>query len=133
MAKNKKFVLAVDFDGVINSFKSGWSGIGNIPDKPTDGAIDWLTKIINNPNFEVQIFSARNKVDYDLEAMKKWLLKNGLTKHELNKISFPVLKPSCNLLIDDRAVNFNGKFPCAKKLLNFKPWHNMSIWGGKEN
>ena len=118
MMKNSKGVeftpiLSVDFDGVINSYKSGGLARGGrsdyIPDPPVPGALRWLN-----------------------EAMKEWLLKHAkdewgdaAAEKFIGSLKFPTQKPYAFLMIDDRAICFQGKFDelDSEELLNFKPWH----------
>ena len=44
------------------------------------------------------------------------------TKRLLRKIKFPTKKPAVFLTIDDRAIQFTGKFIHPKELLKFKSW-----------
>ena len=41
-------ILAIDFDGVLHSYSSGWKGSRNIPDPPVDGAIEWLNGLVSD-------------------------------------------------------------------------------------
>ena len=43
----------------------------------------------------------------------------------MDALKFPTQKPYAFLMIDDRAICFQGKFDDLdpKELLNFKPWH----------
>ncbi len=123
---NRK-VIAVDFDGVINSFASGWTTSTYLPDPPTDGAIAWLSALVNSP-YKIVIFSSRNE-DWDaIEAMRGWLLKHGMHPFNINKLQFPTKKPACHLLIDDRCFCFKGKFPTLRDIDDFHPWHKMEVW-----
>ena len=67
----KKFTIAVDFDGVLHSYKSGWKGARNIPDPVVPGAIPFL--ILALSHFEVVIHSSRSNAWFARRAMKKWL------------------------------------------------------------
>ena len=58
----KKLRLAIDFDGVINSYKSGWKGLNNLPDPPVPGTIGWMTEAID-AGHTVIIFSMRNAAE----------------------------------------------------------------------
>lgn len=116
-----KETIAIDFDGVINSYKSGFEE-GVLPDPPTDGAIEWLKTLINS-EYEIIIHSARLTKKENKSLIKKWLLKYGVTKEELNKLVFKE-KPIAILYIDDLGWQFNGtNFPSLKEIANFKPWH----------
>jgi len=68
MMKNSKGVeftpiLCVDFDGVINSYKSGGLARGGrsdyIPDPPVPGALRWLNEAMKD--WDVQIYSGRSR------------------------------------------------------------------------
>ncbi len=136
----KKPVICVDFDGVIHSYKSGWQGVGNIPDQPVDGAIEWLMAHLPVPDEIcamapehegpiVQIYSSRSKYWRGRRAMKKWLIKHGLPSAYLRGekyLKFPVKKPAAFLTIDDRCICFNGKFPTTEKMMSFVTWHGAA-------
>lgn len=120
-----KKTIAVDFDGVLYSFESGWTG-DDLPDPPVEGAIAWLIQLIYN--YDISIYSARNESPDTVAAMKRWLVKYGLLWVDVRKIDFPTKKPACNLLIDDRCFCFKGQFPTVDEIDNFVPWHGKGIW-----
>jgi len=122
-------VLSIDFDGVLHSYKSGWQGAWRIPDPPVRGAIEWLSWVIfhGEAKFQICIFSSRNAFPFGRYAMKRWLLKWGLSKDELKRIKFPVFKPPAFLTIDDRAIQFKGEFPLIMELLKFEPWNKQKV------
>jgi hypothetical protein len=117
--------ICIDFDGVIHSYKSGWNPqllASEVADEPVDGAIDWLEKLTKIDEFSITIFSTRNHQDNGIEAMKEWLIRNGLSLEALNKIDFPIHKPPAWIFIDDRGFCFTGIFPSPEELLNFNSW-----------
>lgn len=125
-------ILAIDFDGVIHSYTSGWKGARAIPDPPVPGAIAWLRSLVfdqrdpfapRHAHFDVCIFSSRSRHFGGRNAIKRWLLKNGMRPGELEAIRFPLLKPPAHLLIDDRAMCFQGQFPSLLDLKYFRPWY----------
>ena len=143
----KKPILLLDFDGVLNSYLSGWQGARNIPDPPVEGAMDFICGA--QVFFRVYIYSARSGQFGGKRAMKKWLRKH-LEDHVLKEnpefieacpfnedfrmservaaeilgvIKFPTKKPNAFLTIDDRCVRFDGIFPDPGELVKFKPWH----------
>ena|SRR3990167_7389483 len=128
-----KPILCLDFDGVLHSYKSGWMGADVIPDDPVPGAIEWLRSLLGVPedegigdrykDFRVCIYSSRSNQRGGIRAMRKWLMKHGLTKYEVELIDFPKIKPPAFLTIDDRAICFDGSFPDPSELLKFKPWY----------
>ena len=136
MAANKKRLktLCVDFDGVLNSYKSGWQGPRTIPDPPVDGAIKWLESLLGLPDslgamhqeppkFKVCIFSSRSRYIGGRRAMKKWLLRHGFHPVYMERLSFPIRKPPAHVLLDDRAICFEGTFPDPDELSAFRPWN----------
>jgi len=137
-------ILCLDFDGVIHSYKSGWKGARNIPDPPVNGAIEWMETFIMryctppdsvcamapDGEWELHIFSSRSRYLFAKKAMKKWLVQHGMDKRFLEVIKFPTRKPPATLLIDDRAMQFNGEFPMYHDILLFEPWNKRSPQNG---
>lgn len=113
--------ICIDFDGVIHNYASGWQGIDVIPDDPVVGAKIWLESLINDPQIEPIIYSARSSELKGIEAMKKYI------EHRLaipaSQLVFADKKPPAFLTVDDRAVCFNGYFPSILAIKNFKPWN----------
>jgi hypothetical protein len=127
-------ILCVDFDGVINSYRSGGLARGGrsdyIPDPPVPGALKWLKGAMDY--WDVQIYSGRSREPAGIEAMKGWLRKHATeewgdadAEKFVGSLKFPTQKPYAFLMIDDRAICFQGDFGALapKELLNFKPWH----------
>ncbi len=125
-------ILCVDFDGVIHSYTSGWKGARCIPDPPVPGAIEWLMEIVGTPEcighfglgyFDVYMYSSRSRYWGGRKAMKKWLVRHGLSWEWLQEIRFPLMKPPAFLHVDDRCICFNGTFPKESEMVAFKPWY----------
>lgn len=132
----KKPILSIDFDGVIHSYTSGWIAVDIIPDPPVPGAFEALIEYAKF--FKICIFSSRSASILGRAAMKKWFQTHGwecgekrfgdlvldiMPKH----LDFPDSKPAAFLTIDDRAILFQGFFPPAETLLQFKPWHKKGV------
>ena len=115
-----KPTLAVDFDGVLHSYTSGWKGAANIPDPPVEGALDFLRRAV--AEFHVVIFSSRSGEQGGVTAMINALSRWGLEWDTLSQIEFPTSKPAAFLTIDDRCYLFTGKFPTVEALRSFKTW-----------
>lgn len=114
-------LLAVDFDGVLNSYTSGWQGPTLIPDLPVEGAIDFLRRAAQR--FEVAIFSSRATHDGGVEAMRNWLNFHGLPHEWMDRnLTFPSVKPPASVILDDRAWTFTGTFPSLDEIDQFQPW-----------
>lgn len=132
-----KTIIALGFDGVIHSYKSGWKGARNIPDPPVEGAIRWIEQFIfqhcslpdsvaamsPEGECELAIFSSRSRYWGGRRAMRRWLVKWGLDERLLEVIQFPLFKPASRVLLDDRAMTFTGVFPDPKELIEFVPWN----------
>jgi hypothetical protein len=112
--------LAIDFDGVIHAYTSGWRGATVISDPPVEGAIDWLLQAAER--FDLAIFSARASHPGAIDAMRAWLTQHGLPARVLERIRFPRGKPPAELYIDDRAYRFEGAFPSWSDLDALEPW-----------
>jgi hypothetical protein len=141
----QKPILALDFDGVIHSYASGWKGADNIPDPPVPGAIEWIIAQ-GLTHFTIAIYSARSKSLEGRTAMWEWLYYHmkvvvqavmqreaggetveperveATVQEFLSAIQFPEHKPAAFLTIDDRALRFTGIFPSAAELLATKTW-----------
>lgn len=134
---NRVPILCLDFDGVLHSYVSGWKGARRITDPPVPGAIKWLRSLLSDCehvcamaprylDFDVQIYSSRSKYFGGRRAMRNWLgnefEKIGENWHLVELIKFPIFKPPAFLQIDDRAIQFKGKFPEIEFMKNFEPY-----------
>jgi trehalose-6-phosphatase len=142
MAGENKYIICCDFDGVLNSYKSGWQGAAVISDPPVPGAMEWLDDMSRDAYFEIAVYSSRSKEPGGVEAMRAWLGKHlyelwATASHPLlsdaeirvrvgevmDALTFPTQKPAASMTIDDRAFCFEGTFPTVKWLKAFKPWN----------
>src|SRR4051794_8719151 len=113
--------LAVDFHGVLCSYRSGAGSLvpGMVsPDPPVSGAIDWLNQI--SREFDVYIFSGQfadpETRDVAMKGARLWLVKNGLPDEIISiepefsgAVILSYTRPKCFMSIDDRAFTFRGK------------------------
>jgi hypothetical protein len=115
-----KPILCVDFDGVIHSYSSGWTGAHEAKDPPVPGAMEFLAGASNH--FDVQVYSSRSCQPGGEGCMYQYILKHG--GRELAQVlKFPKEKPAAFLTIDDRALTFFGEWWDPEALLDFKPWN----------
>lgn len=109
--------IAVDFDGVLNSYVSGWTGATSLPDPPIPGAIEWLEEMARS--FEVIIFTTRGQYPEAKAAIREWLAKHGYRGPDLRVTN---KKPAALVYLDDRALRFEGVFPSKEEIHRARPW-----------
>lgn len=123
----KNPILCLDFDGVIHSYTSGWQGKGVVADPPVDGAMFFIKEAVER--FDLCIYSSRSRTITGRKAMQEWLKKElrkelGSDWYQVYRsIKWPWFKPAALVTIDDRAIQFDGKFPEFSEIRNFKPWN----------
>jgi hypothetical protein len=96
-----KPTLILDFDGVVNSYASGWHGPANIPDRPTDGAREAIARL--RQDYVVVIVSSRCHQEGGVEAIRTWLAKYDIVVDDVT-----ANKPPHVCVVDDRAFRFEG-------------------------
>lgn len=123
--------IFIDFDGVIHRYDSRWTSASEISDPPvTDletgkDAIQWLTTLLQSGHFELHIFSRRgaDPKSGGISAMQVWLAQHGLAPRYLKRLKWVTNKPDYFMIIDDRALGFDGHFPMPHDIQDFKPWN----------
>lgn len=92
--------VCVDFDGVVHSYASGWTG--PVPtDPPEPGALEFVSSLVD-AGFKVVIFTTRASTTQGFEATRRWLNENGfpvglkITNHKVPAVAY----------VDDRAVAY---------------------------
>lgn len=119
--RKRKGSVALDFDGVINSYASGFVGIDKLPDPPVPGAIEYLQELVDF-GFTVYVYSTRNEQERGRQGISKYLLDHGLPEEYHKKIKIVSGKPKAKIYLDDRAWEFTGKFPSPMEIDKFLPW-----------
>ena len=119
--------IAVDFDGVINSFGGGWRGPTET-DAPVEGAAAAINTLIADGN-KVVVYSTRAATPEGRETILRYLAGIDIT---VNDIEVTDKKPVADMYIDDRAVPFSGDWSeTLKQIGDFKPWTEKSLtWSG---
>lgn len=109
--KNKRIVIAIDFDGVMNKYK-GWRG-DKVLYKPQANLLKFIRKVYKN--YDIVIFTCR-----DVKTVYAWIDEYNLRDYILSVTN---LKPQAFVYIDDRAIRFNGDYEeVLKELKEFKVW-----------
>lgn len=121
MVWDGKYTIAVDFDGVVHLYSSGWKDLATIEDNPHDDAWRALGEYVEN--FHVHIFSARGQEQRGIDAMITWFKKHNCPPAIMDKLIFATKKPTAHIYIDDRAFCFVGVFPTVEAIKAFKPWN----------
>lgn len=130
MTETKRLpILCVDFDGVINSYKSRYVKAHIIPDPPVPGAMAFLKAATEH--FHVNIFSSRTHQEGGQAAMQDYIEFWAASEEPallmsaapwVKKLFYPLAKPAAKVSLDDRGWQFNGTFPSMEELLAFKAW-----------
>lgn len=115
-------VIAVDFDGVLNSYASGWTSADDLPDDPVPGAIEWLEQMTSE--FDVVIFTCRALTPGADDAIAQWLTWHGLSPAAFQRLRITAEKPHALIYFDDRAWRCEGpgSYPTADEIRQFRPW-----------
>jgi hypothetical protein len=115
---DKGWRICIDFDGVINSYVSGYKPGDDtyLPDPPTDGAKEFLEQCINCFQ-EVFIVSSRCQTLSGVIAMQAWMKKYNMPDIPITYVKYPA-----EVYIDDRGWRFEGKFPNPKMFIDFGSW-----------
>jgi len=126
--KNDRYTAAVDFDGVVHRYDTGWTAAHVIPDRPVDGAIAWLFETIQH--LDVVIFSTRCKSFRGRRAVRRYIREHAGVdrwhgdKRGLKHITYTAVKPAALIYLDDRAVRFDGfHFPTVEEIHAARPWN----------
>lgn len=109
--------IVFDFDGVINSYTSGWMGATILPDPPTSG-IDSLIQRLRCTDYEVCVQSSRCATLEGKQAVIAYLDLYGIVVDEVTAEKRPAI-----CYIDDRGITFNGNTDhLFEQIVNFKAW-----------
>lgn len=106
-----KKIISIDLDGVLNTY-SGRYKEDEIP-AIRDGAYEFIEELAKD--FRIHIFTARDAV-----LVNKWLKENNLAGfiEDVGNIK----NPYTSVILDDRAINFDGDYVKAYKAIKmFKP------------
>lgn len=107
----RRKIISIDLDGVLNTYCGNYNE--NIIPPPREGAVDFLEKL--SENYYIEIFTARCVI-----IGEKWLRENNLMRFIVRITNLK--NPLSTVMLDDRAINFNGDFKKAfDEIQNFKP------------
>lgn len=114
----KGWRICIDFDGVINSYTSGYKPGDDsyLPDPPVPGAKEFLVRCLNCFQ-EVYILSARCQTLSGMIAVKEWLKKYNMPDIPVSYVKYPA-----EVYIDDRGWRFEGVFPDPAIFVDMGTW-----------
>lgn len=98
-------MLALDFDGTIaeHSNFEGMSVVG----EPMQGALDFISQL-HQMGYRLAIFSARAGDPAGKRAIEQWVIEHDL--RDVIEFVTPLKLPIFDLIIDDRAIKFDGSY-----------------------
>lgn len=118
--------IAIDFDGVIHSYTSGWTGFDPI-DPPVVGARAAIAAM-RAMGFQVIVFSCRAHDYRGLAGIVLWL-----HKHEITVDNVTAAKPHAEIYVDDRGWRFTGDWEEIVGLARAipRPWNAKGRFHGQ--
>jgi hypothetical protein len=120
----RKPTVIFDFDGVINSYSSGWTGADSTPDPPVNGIREAIAQI--RRYYRVVVVSSRCYHPGGIEAIRAWLGKYDIAVDDVTDE-----KPPAKVIVDDRAINFDGNAAVLLEKINkFQPWTKRNQQSG---
>jgi hypothetical protein len=118
--------IAVDFDGVINSYKSGWQGPTKT-DEPVLSAAEGISGLWNR-GYKIIIFSTRANTQEGTDTIREYIRRHTENDLLANSIEITDRKPIADMYIDDRAIQFTGDWEeTLKQIETFEPWVKKSL------
>lgn len=114
--------IAIDFDGVINSY-SGWMGKG-VFEPPIPGAALSIT-LLKQRGHTIIINTTRSEVLQIREYLHKWEIPYDYINHNPDNIRLELspTKVLADIYIDDRNIPFRGDWSdTLERIENFKVW-----------
>jgi hypothetical protein len=121
ISPDRKKTVAVDFDGVINSYKSGWKGPAET-DELVIGAAHALRELFELGH-KIIVFSTRANTPEGEETIRDYIMEVTETPEIYNSIEVTDRKPVADVYIDDRAIPFTGDWKeTLEQIKNFEPW-----------
>ena len=112
-------VIALDFDGVVHSYQSGWTGDADIPDPLVEGAAEGIKRL--RIDYKVVIFSTRARTVEGRNAIIAYLAKYGIEVDGVTDKKIPA-----HIYVDDRAVCFDGSWNHLREdIRDFASWQDI--------
>lgn len=124
--------IALDFDGVLHSYKQGFTGVADLPGAPVPGSLEFVTEALARDH-ELTVFSCRARTPAEAAAADPWLrewepggkeaITGWLARHGFPLLKVTGVKPIADVYIDDYGFRFEGRWPTWRKLETMRPWY----------
>lgn len=116
--------IAVDFDGVVHGYTSGWTGYEPI-DPPVEGAREGIERL-RNAGYRVVILTTRADTPDGEAATRAWLLRHGIQVDDVTNSKVKAI-----LYVDDRGFRFEGDWDqvLAFVTAGVEPWTKRQTEG----
>lgn len=112
-------IICVDFDGVVNSYRSGFTRDQDIPDEPMPGAADAIMRL--RRTYKVVIFTTRARTVEGRNAVIAWLAKYGIEVDGITHYKIPA-----KIYLDDRGLKFEGDWVQAmQEIEHYATWQDI--------
>lgn len=114
-----KRTIALDFDGVLHSYTSGWQGADVVSDPPVYGMAEACDALIKM-GFDPVIMSSRAQSPAGVAAMERWLCF-----HKFPPMRITHQKVPAEVYIDDRGYRFDGNVGSMMGFIlgGMEPWN----------
>lgn len=125
MADRRPRTIAIDFDGVLHLYSSGWTGV-EPTDDPVPGAQRFMERLIKR-GYTPVVYSARALEKDGVEEIRLWLAKHDFPRVKVTSDKIPAL-----LYLDDRGLRFEGDFDEVMAFIDqgdLDPWHKAAERG----
>lgn len=96
----EKKTLAIDFDGVIHTYKT-WEGIDVIKGKPIEDCREAMVML--HHKYKLVVHTCRAVCPEGIRAVKKYMRKHGIPFDDVT-----ASKPAAVMYIDDRGLLFTN-------------------------
>lgn len=112
-------ILAIDFDGVIHGYQSGWTGYSTADDPPVPGVREFIEEM--RKDYQIIVHSTRAETEEGYHAIVAYLSYFGIYWDDITNE-----KPPARVYLDDRSMLFTGTFEgLPEKIRGFKTWNGQ--------
>ncbi len=127
--------IAIDFDGVVHMYPTGWNK-GIINGDIIPGVAESLQEL-KDMGYHVMIYSTRTNPTYRKpgEPIQKLQMQEYLEKHKIpyDSIFEGKGKPMFEVTVDDRAIGFRGDWKqTIQDIKDFKVWNRPGAKSSSE-